>query len=87
MFNSDIIIAAVIIALLVVIAVIIFIINKSKKNSEPEASILDVEEVGVPSTSEANDFSYGYEKEETIVMDAIDVNKDETKEEENNNEE
>ena len=45
--------------------------NKKNKNKEPEASILDVDEVGVPNTSELQDFSYGYEKEETIVMNPV----------------
>ena len=56
-----------------VVIIIIGIISKNKKNKnkEPEASILDVDEVGVPNTSELQDFSYGYEKEETIVMNPV----------------
>ena len=58
---------------IIVLIIVIVIISKSKKdkNKEPEASILDVDEVGVPNTSELQDFSYGYEKEETIVMNPV----------------
>ena len=72
MLDNKIIIGIAIIVLIIVI-VIIAIISKSKKdkNKEPEASILDVDEVGVPNTSELQDFSYGYEKEETIVMNPV----------------
>ena len=77
---------------IVLVIVIIAIISKSKKdkNKEPEASILDVDEVGVPNTSELQDFSYGYEKEETIVMNPVtdenDNNTDNGKEESEDNE-
>lgn len=37
-------------------------------------SILDVDGAKVPNDSEAKDFSYGYEKEETIVMDPVEEN-------------
>ena len=76
---------------IVLVIVIIAIISKSKKekNKEPEASILDVDEVGVPNTSELQDFSYGYEKEETIVMNPVtdennDKNDNDRKESEDN---
>lgn len=72
MLDKNIIIG--IVATLVVIFIIILIIiqkNKKSKYKEPEASILDVDEVGVPNTSELQDFSYGYEKEETIVMNPV----------------
>ena len=67
MLDSKIIIGIAIVVLIIVI-IIIGIISKNKK---PEASILDVDEVGVPNTSELQDFSYGYEKEETIVMNPV----------------
>ena len=72
MLDSKIIIGIAIVVLIIVI-IIIGIISKNKKNKykEPEASILDVDEVGVPNTSELQDFSYGYEKEETIVMNPV----------------
>ena len=62
---------------------------KKDKNKEPETSILDVDEVGVPNTSELQDFSYGYEKEETIVMNPVtdennDKNDNDRKESEDN---
>ena len=79
------------IIVLIIVIVIIAIISKSKKdkNKEPEASILDVDEVGVPNTSELQDFSYGYEKEETIVMNPVtdennDKNDNDRKESEDN---
>lgn len=90
MLDNKIIICIAIIVLIIVI-VIIAIISKSKKdkNKEPEASILDVDEVGVPNTSELQDFSYGYEKEETIVMNPVtdennDKNDNDRKESEDN---
>lgn len=90
MLDNKIMIGIAIIVLIIVI-VIIAIISKSKKdkNKEPEASILDVDEVGVPNTSELQDFSYGYEKEETIVMNPVtdennDKNDNDRKESEDN---
>lgn len=90
MLDNKIIIGIAIIVLIIVI-VIIAIISKSKKdkNKEPEASILDVDEVGVPNTSELQDFSYGYEKEETIVINPVtdennDKNDNDRKESEDN---
>lgn len=52
----------------IAIGLIIYLISSSNKTKEKPASILDVNEVGVPSSSE---FSYGYEKEETIVMNPV----------------
>lgn len=40
---------------------------------ESNASILDVNENGVPNTSEAKDFTYGYEKEETVIIPQEDI--------------
>lgn len=40
-------------------------------NNETESSILDVNEEGVPNNSDASNFSYGYEKEETVVMEPV----------------
>ena len=72
MLDSKIIIGIAIVVLIIVIIIIgIIFKNKKNKNKEPEASILDVDEVGVPNTSELQDFSYGYEKEETIVMNPV----------------
>ena len=91
MLNNKIIIG-IAIAVLIIVFIIIVLISKSKKNKdkEPEASILDVAEVGVPNTSELQDFSYGYEKEETIVMNPVtdenDNNTDNDKEESEDNE-
>ena len=65
---NNIIFIPIIIIALIVIAFIIYLITNSKNNKEPSASILDVNEVGVPSSAE---FSYGYEKEETIVMNPV----------------
>ena len=72
MLDSKIIIGIAIVVLIIVIIIIgIISKNKKNKNKEPEASILDVDEVGVPNTSELQDFSYGYEKEETIVTNPV----------------
>mgnify|MGYP000628903532 CR=1 FL=1 len=84
MLDSKIIIGIAIVVLIIVIIIIgIISKNKKNKNKEPEASILDVDEVGVPNTSELKDFSYGYEKEETIVMNPVtenNIKNEETKE-------
>lgn len=63
-----IILIPVIIIAIIIIAFVIYLVTNSKKEKETPASILDVNEVGVPSSSE---FSYGYEKEETIVMNPV----------------
>ena len=81
MFDSSLLIPAIIIGAVIIIIIMVLIFNR-RKNTESEASILDVNEVGVPSTLDANDFSYGYEKEETIVMNAVNENQDEKIDEE-----
>lgn len=45
--------------------------ESSTTNSETQSSILDVDEEGVPNNSESSNFSYGYEKEETVVMQPV----------------
>ena len=87
--NKIIIGIAVVILIIIIIIIAIISKNKKNKNKEPEASILDVDEVGVPNTSELQDFSYGYEKEETIVMNPVtdennDKNDNDRKESEDN---
>ena len=63
------------IAVIIVIAVFLIVgliaVISLKKNKEDEPSILDVTTVGVPSSSEAQDFSYGYERDETVVMQPV----------------
>lgn len=44
---------------------------KGEIKEEKDVSILDVNNSGVPNESEKPEFSYGYEKEPTIVMDPI----------------
>lgn len=68
---------------LVILIILFIILTKNNKNNdnEKEASILDINEEGVPNTSELKDFLYGYEKEETIVMDAVKENKNDNNEE------
>ena len=91
---NKLIIAGIIFVILIILIIVLIVVsknkNKIKANSEPEASILDVDEVGVPNTSELQDFSYGYEKEETIVMNPVtdenDNNTDNDKEESEDNE-
>lgn len=81
---NKLIIAGIIFVILIILIIVLIVVsknkNKIKANSEPEASILDVDEVGVPNTSELKDFSYGYEKEETIVMNLVTDKNEETKE-------
>lgn len=43
-------------------------------SSETQSSILDVNTTGVPNSSEEPEFQYGYEKEETVVMDPVSSN-------------
>lgn len=93
---NKLIIAGIIFVILIILIIVLIVVsknkNKIKANSESEASILDVDEVGVPNTSELKDFSYGYEKEETIVMNPVTENNikneetKENKEESENNE-
>ncbi len=56
--------------------------DDNNSNTESNASILDVSETGVPNNSEAKDFEYGYEKEETVVIPQI--NEDENSESSSN---
>ena len=81
---NKLIIAGIIFVILIILIIVLIVVsknkNKIKANSEPEASILDVDEVGVSNTSELKDFSYGYEKEETIVMNPVTDKNEETKE-------
>lgn len=69
---------AIALAAILLIIVIVKVISGSKKDNEVTSSILDVDEVGV---TDSKDFSYGYEKEETVVMNPIEENKEEKKEE------
>ena len=57
-----------IIFVVLMIIIIIIAVIKSNKKEEPTTSILDIKEVGV---QENEEFSYGYEKEETVVMNPI----------------
>ena len=73
--NSLIIILAIVLVVIIAVVVIFVISKKSKKVEEKPASILDVDNPGVPNSSETTNFSYGYEKEETVVMNPVDENK------------
>ena len=86
MLNNIFIIGAIAIFIVVFILLLLVISKGKKKNNEQEASILDVNEVGVPNTSELKDFSYGYEKEETIVMEPVVDEKNKTEENNDKNE-
>lgn len=68
------------IVLIFIIIIIVYLVKRSKKTDEQPSSILDVNEVGVPTSSE---FSYGYEKEETVVMNPINTNVEESENEKN----
>ncbi len=86
MFNKEVLIPIIVCVVLVILFIILVVsLLKKPKNKEDEISILDINEEGVPNSSEDTNFSYGYEKEETIVMDKVEVpkeeNNDETKKE------
>lgn len=72
MMMNIIFIALAVMFLLALIVIIIVIASRKNKNKEPEASILDVNDIGV---NDNREFSYGYEKEATIVMEPVDPNK------------
>lgn len=62
------------IAFVIIILCIVIAITRSKtKSKETESSILDVNDIGVSNNNQ--EFSYGYEKEETIIMDPVDASK------------
>ncbi len=69
---SIILIALAVIFFIAIIITVIVINSRKNKNKEPEASILDVADIGV---NDNHEFSYGYEKEATIVMDPVDPKK------------
>lgn len=62
------IIAGLILVVAVIIIIVTIVLSKNNKPKEEVSSILDVDDIGVNNNQE---FSYGYEKEETIVMDPI----------------
>lgn len=67
-----------VIALLIIILIIVIVsIIKSKRSkNEPSASILDVNLDGVPDSNDRT-FNYGYEKEDTIVMNPVEEDNNE----------
>ena len=71
MSNTLIIILAIVLVAIIAVIVVVSISKKSKKTEEKPASILDVDNPGVPNSSESTNFSYGYEKEETVVMNPV----------------
>lgn len=73
---SSLVLISIIVAIVIIIAIILIVLlsKKKNKNSETPASILDVENIGVSTNNQ--EFSYGYEKEETIVMQPVDLNMD-----------
>ena len=75
---SSLVIIGIVVAVLLVIAIVMMIIllKSKKKEKEVPASILDVQNIGVSTGNQ--EFSYGYEKEETIVMDPVNVETEST---------
>lgn len=71
---SSLIIIGIIVAVILIVAIILIVLLSKKKNNAKEtpASILDIQNIGVSTNNQ--EFSYGYEKEETIVMQPVDVN-------------
>ncbi len=66
------IVISIIVMIIVIISLCIVLVSKSKKKvQEPSSSILDVNDIGVSNNTQ--EFSYGYEKEETVVMNPVDV--------------
>ena len=61
---NKLIIAGIIFVILIILIIVLIVVsknkNKIKANSEPEASILDVDEVGVQNTYDFIDFSNVY---------------------------
>lgn len=70
--QSNVLVILLIVFIVIALFIIFAIIKSKNKQKEPESSILDVDEIGVSNNQE---FSYGYEKEETIVMDPVDASK------------
>ena len=75
--NNYLLLIPIAIVLIFIIIIIVYLVKRSKANDEQPSSILGVNDVGVPSSA---DFSYGYEKEETVVMNPIDVDNESTNE-------
>lgn len=73
---NNLVIIGIIIAVILIFAIILIVLLSKRKNKNKEipASILDIQNIGVSTNNQ--EFSYGYEKEETIVMQPVDVNKD-----------
>lgn len=73
---SSLIIISIVVAVILIFAIILIVLLSKRKNNDKEvsASILDVQNIGVSTNNQ--EFSYGYEKEETIVMQPVDVNVD-----------
>lgn len=63
----------VILGVLVLVLIIVLIVRKkkTKEKKNDNVSILDVNNPGVPNSSENPEFAYGYEKEQTVVMDPV----------------
>lgn len=72
--NIVFLILGLIIAIVLVVVCVLLIKKVSKKQKQKDVSILDVNESGVPNNLEKPEFSYGYEKEPTIVMDPVNPN-------------
>lgn len=71
---SSLIIIGIILTIILIITIILTVLlsKKKNKNKEVPASILDIQNIGVSTNNQ--EFSYGYEKEETIVMQPVNVN-------------
>ncbi len=72
MLSKGLILPIIVCAILVILFIILVVsLLKKPSEKEEEISILDINEEGVPNSSEDTTFSYGYEKEETIVMKKV----------------
>lgn len=72
---NNFVIIGILVLILLIIAIILIVLSKKKnkdKDKEILPSILDIKDIGVSANDQ--EFSYGYEKEETIVMQPINNN-------------
>ena len=66
---NEVLIVIVALVLLILIVSLLVLLKKKNSNNDDNISILDIDDIGV-STNDS-EFSYGYEKEATIVMNPV----------------
>ena len=83
--SNEVLVVIVALVLLILIVSLLVLLKKKNSNNDDNISILDIDDIGV-STNDS-EFSYGYEKEATIVMNPVTEEKDEKVNEEEKEEE